>query len=69
MTYKIKRIVSVLCLLAAICSAALLPASVYAENLRFVFMADSRGDYGTPIINTAVLDAINTKILALPTRP
>jgi hypothetical protein len=56
-------------LLAAICSITLLPASGYAENLRFVFMADSRGDYGTPIINTAVLDAINTKILALSPRP
>ena len=69
MTDKIKRIVSILCLVAAICSMTLLPAPGYAENLRFVFMADSRGSYGTPIINTAVLDAINTKILALPTRP
>ena len=48
MTSKIKRIVSILCLVAAIFSAALLPASGYAENLRFVFMADSRGSYGTP---------------------
>ncbi|MDP2045131.1 MAG: hypothetical protein Q8L00_02845, partial [Deltaproteobacteria bacterium] len=69
MTSKIKRIVSILCLVAAIFSAALLPGSGYAENLRFVFMADSRGDHGTPIINTEVLDAINTKILALPTQP
>jgi len=69
MAYKIKRIISILCLIAAICSVTLLPASGYAENLRFVFMADSRGSYGTPIINTAVLDAINTKILALSPRP
>jgi Calcineurin-like phosphoesterase len=69
MTDKIKRIVSVLCLVAAICAAALLPASGYAENLRFVFMADSRGDHGTPIINTPVLDAINNKILTLSPRP
>jgi hypothetical protein len=66
---KIKRIVSVLCLVAALFSAALLPAAGYCENLRFVFMADSRGDYGTPIINTAVLDAINTKILSFSQRP
>jgi len=68
-TSKINRIVSILCLVAAIFAAALRPGSGYCENLRFVFMADSRGDYGTPIINTAALDAINTKILALPTRP
>ena len=69
MTYKINRIVSILCLVAAICAATLLPASGYAENLRFVFMADSRGSYGTPPINTAVLDAINTKILTLTPLP
>jgi 3',5'-cyclic AMP phosphodiesterase CpdA len=69
MTSKIKRIVSILCLVAAIFSAALLPGSGYAENLRFVFVADSRGDYGTPIINTAVLDAINKKILTLTPLP
>jgi 3',5'-cyclic AMP phosphodiesterase CpdA len=69
MTYRIKKIVSILCLAAAIGFITLLPAPGYAENLRFVFMADSRGDVGTPIINTAVLDAINTKILALPIRP
>ena len=69
MASRIKRIVSILCLVAAVCSAALLPASGYAENLRFVFMADSRGDHGTPIINTEVLDAINLKILALSPRP
>ena len=44
MTYKIKRIVSVLCLVAALFSAALLPASGYCENLRFVFLADSRSN-------------------------
>ena len=69
MTDKFRRIVPVLLLVAAIGAVILLPASLYAENLRFVFMADSRGDYGTPIINTAVLDAINTKILALSPRP
>jgi len=58
MSYKIKRIVSVLCVVAAICSVTLLPASGYAENLRFVFMADSRGSVGTPIINTDVLGPV-----------
>jgi 3',5'-cyclic AMP phosphodiesterase CpdA len=69
MTSTIKRIVSILCLLAAICSITLLPAPGYAENLRFIFMADSRGSYGTPIINTAVLDAINNKIVKLNPLP
>jgi hypothetical protein len=69
MTSNIKRIVPVLCLVAAIFSAALLPGSGYCENLRFVFMADSRGSEGTPIINTDVLDAINKKILTLNPLP
>jgi 3',5'-cyclic AMP phosphodiesterase CpdA len=51
------------------CAITLLPAPGYAENLRFVFMADSRGSYGTPIINTDVLDAINKKILTLNPLP
>ena len=75
MTYKIKRIVSVLCLVAALFAAALLPASGYCENLRFVFLADS--PVGTPpanpqpidLINTAVLNAIINQILALSPRP
>lgn len=69
MTSKIKRIVSILWLLAALCAATLLPAPGYAENLRFIFMADSRGSHGTPIINTDVLDAINKKILKLNPQP
>jgi len=45
------------------------------ENLRFVFLADSRSDsYGNPpapenFINTPVLEAIVTQILALSPRP
>jgi 3',5'-cyclic AMP phosphodiesterase CpdA len=69
MTSKINRIVSILCVVAALFSAALLPVSGYCENLRFVFMADSRGSYGTPIINTAVLNAISNKILSFPQQP
>jgi hypothetical protein len=69
MTYRVKRIVSVLCLVAAIFSAALLPVSGHCENLRFVFMADGRGDALTDLINTTVLNAINSQILALSPRP
>jgi hypothetical protein len=76
MSYKRKRILSVLCLVAALGSVALLPVSGYCENLRFVFMGDSRsGDPTIPnpsptdLINTPVLNAINTQILALSPRP
>lgn len=69
MTYKIKRIVSVLCLVAAIFSAMLLPVSGYCETLRFVFMADGRGDALDDQVNTAVLNAINSQILALSPQP
>ena len=69
MSYKIKRIVSFLGLAAALFSVALLPVSGYCENLRFVFMADSRGDSDTNLINTPVLTAINNQILALSPRP
>ncbi len=76
MTYKIKRFVSVLCLVAALFSAALLPASGYCENLRFVFLADSPYTGTLPpnptpadLINTAVLTPIITQILALSPRP
>ena len=69
MSYKIKRIVSILCLAAALCAAALLPVSGYCENLRFVFMADSRGSSTTDLIDTNVLTAINSQILALSPRP
>jgi hypothetical protein len=75
MGYKIKRIVSVLCLAAALCAAALLPVPGYCENLRFVFLADS--PVGTPpqnpqpidLINTAVLNPIINQILTLSPRP
>jgi len=69
MTYRVKRIVSVLCLVAALFSAALLPVSGYCETLRFVFMADGRGDALDDLINKTVLNAINSQILELSPRP
>ena len=62
MTYKINRIVAVVCLVAALFSAALLPVPGYCETLRFVFLADSRSD--TKPSDPANLDqAINTPVL------
>jgi hypothetical protein len=69
MSYKIKRIISILCLVAAICSAAFLPASAFAENLRFVFMADGRGDALDDQVNVLALETINAQILLLNPRP
>lgn len=69
MIFKIKRIVPVLCLAAAFFALALQPISAYGENLRFVFIADSRGDSPTDLINTPVVNAINNQILALSPRP
>ena len=69
MTYKIKRIVSVLCLVAALFSAALLPTSGHCEKLRFVFLADSRGDSLTEPIDTPVLNAIIAQIKNLSPQP
>ncbi len=56
-------------LAAALFAAALLPTSSYGENLRFVFLADSRGNSTTDLINTTVLTAINQQILALSPQP
>ncbi len=75
MTPNIKRIVSVLCLLAASFAVALLPAGGYCENLRFVFMADSPVENIPPnptptdLINIPILNAIISQILALSPRP
>ncbi len=68
---KGKRIVAVLifCLVAAILSASLPTASGHCETLRFVFMADGRGDHLDDLINTTVLNAINSQILELSPRP
>jgi len=68
---KGKRIVAVLifCLVAAILSASLPTASGHCETLRFVFMADGRGDSLDDLINTTALNAINSQILALSPRP
>ncbi len=69
MNYQIKSIIPILCLVAALLPAALRPSSGYCENLRFVFLADSRGSSTTDLINTTVLTAINNQILALSPRP
>jgi 3',5'-cyclic AMP phosphodiesterase CpdA len=69
MSYQIKRIILVLCLVAALFSAALLPAAGYAETLRFVFLADSRGATGEPVINTLALNPIIGQIKALDPPP
>lgn len=60
----------VFCLSAALLAAAILPVSGHCAPLRFIFMADSRGQNdGDNIINKPVLKAINDQILALPKRP
>lgn len=65
-----RRTVTIFCLAAALFAVALLPVAGYGENLRFVFLADSRGNNTTTdLINTAVLTAINNQILALSPRP
>ncbi len=75
MTAKIKRMILVLWVVAAVFATALLPITGYCETLRFVFLADCRSDtHGTPpnpaaMINTPVLNAINAQILALSPRP
>lgn len=69
MICKIERIVLSLCLVAAIVSVVFLPVSGYCENLRFVFMADSRGDSISDPINTLVLNAIIGQIKALSPKP
>jgi Calcineurin-like phosphoesterase len=69
MSCRLKKIVSVLCLVVALGAAAFLPAPGYAETLRFVFLADSRGTSPADQINTSALNAINTKILSLSPRP
>jgi 3',5'-cyclic AMP phosphodiesterase CpdA len=71
MTSKGKRIVPILILwlVAAILPAALPTASGHCETLRFVFMADGRGDAINDLINTTAMKAINDQILALSPRP
>jgi Calcineurin-like phosphoesterase len=76
--YQGKRIVAALIpwLVAAILSAAFLPASGYCEHLRFVFLADSRSDTRPSdpanldqAINTPVLNAIIAQIQNLSPPP
>jgi hypothetical protein len=69
MTCKIKKSFLILCLAAAIFSVALLPFSGYCENLRFVFLADSRGESLDDPINKPVLKAIIAQIGTLSPKP
>ncbi len=71
MTYKGKRLAAiwVLWLVAAMLAAALPTGSGHCETLRFVFMADSRGESLEDLINTTALKDINDQILALSPRP
>ena len=69
MTRKLERIVLVLCLVAAIALVVFLPVSGFCETLRFVFMADSRGESLDDPINTPVLNAIIAQIKALSPQP
>ena len=60
MICKIKRIVLVLCLVTAIVSVVFSPEPAFCETLRFVFLADSRGDsMGYPVDTTALKPIIN----------
>jgi hypothetical protein len=75
MTYRVNKIVLVLCLVAALGAVGLPPASGYCENLRFVFLADSPVGNPPPnpdptdLINTAILNPIINQILALTPKP
>ncbi len=62
----IKRMVSVLFLVV---SVVFLPVRGFCETLRFVFLADSRGNSLSQPINTPVLSAIITQIGALTPQP
>jgi hypothetical protein len=69
LSYKIKRIVPILCLTATLFAVTLLPVSGYCENLRFVVLGDS--PVGTPpgMVNTVVLTPILNQIVALSPQP
>jgi hypothetical protein len=71
MVAKGKRIAAVLIfgLAAAMLSAALPAATGHCETLRFVFMADGRGDAPDDQVNLIALETINSQILALSPRP
>jgi hypothetical protein len=75
MTRKIRKKSVILFWVAAVFSAILLPLAASAENLRFVFLADSRSDtHGDPpspeaMINTAVLNPIINQIKNLNPKP
>lgn len=73
MTYKIERIVSTICLAAAIVWVAFFPVSASCETLRFVFLADSRANTGPDAldhpVNTEALQPIIEEIGRLTPPP
>jgi hypothetical protein len=73
MNYKIKRIISTICLVAAVVSVTFFPVSASCETLRFVFLADSRAKEGDDAlvnpVNTKALEPIIEKIKELTPRP
>ena len=75
MNYKIKRIISTICFVAAVVSITFFPVSASCETLRFVFLADSRAndnDGDKPLdnpVNTEALKPIIKKIGELNPTP
>ena len=66
---KIERILSTLFLVTFLLSVVLLPGTGKCETLRFVFLADSRGESINDTVNSDVLKAIIDKIVKLSHKP
>ncbi|WP_295433397.1 metallophosphoesterase [uncultured Thiodictyon sp.] len=69
MSDKNQRIFITLCLTVFLVSGALLPGTGHCEKLRFVFLADSRGESINDPVNSDVLRAIVDRIVKLPDKP
>ena len=69
MSDKNQRILITLCLTLFLVSLVLLPGTGQCEKLRFVFLADSRGESINDPVNSAVLSAIIDRIVKLPDKP
>lgn len=72
MTDKIQRMISTICVVAAIVSVMFFPVPASCETLRFVFLADSRGTEATGLehpIHTEVLVPIIQAIKNLHPQP
>ena len=66
---KIERILSTFLPFAFLVSVVLLPGTGNCETLRFVFLADSRGESINDPVNATVLSAIIDRIVKLPGKP